>query len=75
MNKRYATIWPEGEPDKAVWAQNWLHLMWLQFWVGIKTFWPNPANGKRIMYWRSDVPVNADVTAVQIANFCEDWLS
>jgi hypothetical protein len=73
MNKRYAAVWPEGNPNKAAWAQSWLHMHWLMFWLGIKTFWPNPLNAKRICAYIQKYPFPFNTPAFRIAEMCEDW--
>lgn len=48
----YATIYPENDKMKFVHAENWLTMHLLTFWVGLKTYFPNPLNAQRVVVVR-----------------------
>jgi hypothetical protein len=43
------SIYPEGQPENRTRCKGWLALLWFTFWVGLKTFWPNPLNARRVV--------------------------
>lgn len=45
---KYAVVWPEGQPYKAKFASSARHCFWLEFWLGIKTWWPTPIHARRV---------------------------
>ncbi len=68
LSQRFAVVWPEGQHDKAQWATSWLHCVWLQWWIGIKSWWPKPWDARRVVtFWpvKSDpfAELDADVIA------------
>lgn len=52
MMANYAVVWPEGQHDKARAATGFWHMLWLEWLVGIATYWPNPAHAKRVTTFR-----------------------
>jgi hypothetical protein len=52
MGMHYATIYPEGEEWRRVHAESWMAMRLLTFWIGLKTFWPNPLNARRVVVER-----------------------
>lgn len=47
MSLRYV-IWSEDEPHKAVDVNYRYEALWHQFWLGLKSWWPDPRNAKRV---------------------------
>lgn len=48
MSEPYAWVWAENAPANAVPARDWLHSEWLAFWIGLKTYWPDPRQAQRV---------------------------
>ena len=45
-------VWPEGQTDKAVFTMSRLKSLWLSFWLGLKSSFPNPFKARRVCrYW------------------------
>lgn len=72
---RKVVLWVEREPDTARYAEGAMHMLWLQFWLGFRTMWPNPKNAKRVRIAVSvrDDPCIPD-NPVVIAHAMEDML-
>lgn len=73
---RYAIIWIEHKPETAKTARTSLECFWLQFWVGIKTYWPTPLHAQRVRtYWMTQPDETlSHMSATEIATLCEVYL-
>lgn len=47
---RYAVVWPDGLHDRARFASGPVHCFWLQFWLGLQTYWPGFGMQARRVY-------------------------
>lgn len=69
-----AIVWAEGDPDTAQVATNILRLIWLQWCIGIKTYWPNPGHAKRVStYWPAEDDPFGDLEPSVIAYALDDY--
>lgn len=70
---KFGVSWPEGQPEKVVTWHTHVGKNWAEFWVGIKTYWPNPLNAKRVSsaWWWTEY----EGTPIEIASDCDRYMS